>query len=317
MNIEELHEKFQEYGKNAKLWQRKCLMLLPEIQKQEVWRKKGFSSIYEYAAKLAGLSRGQVEDALYILRKIQDKPALQEVASQKGLNSIRPIITIANADEKFWAKKAMEMSNNTLRTYIRDIRNSHKFTGTSEEEFDIGIFRDIPKNESTTKTILMQLPENLANELEKLKGSGGWAELTQKFIELYKKDLQFQHENLKAEKPQVKKAQIKKSPPGKKPSRNIPAKIKRYVLKRSNGKCEFPNCHKSHEHLHHTNRFGSDKTHSPDQIVALCKAHHDLAHKGLIDHEEQLPKRWQIRKEIDYTSLNRFIDDQMQFYRRR
>lgn len=42
-NINELHEKFREYGRNAKEWQRKCILLLSEIARHEVWKIKGFS----------------------------------------------------------------------------------------------------------------------------------------------------------------------------------------------------------------------------------------------------------------------------------
>ncbi|KKQ70295.1 MAG: hypothetical protein US92_C0010G0027, partial [Candidatus Peregrinibacteria bacterium GW2011_GWA2_38_36] len=34
-----LHEKFVFYGKNAREWMRKCTLLLPEIEKHEIWKK--------------------------------------------------------------------------------------------------------------------------------------------------------------------------------------------------------------------------------------------------------------------------------------
>jgi hypothetical protein len=98
MKNDELHEKFVEYGRNAKEWMRKCVLLLPEIEKERIWKKKGFGSIYEYAAKLAGMSRWQVEDALRILKKIGDKPFLQQVVEKKGINSVRPVVTIATKE---------------------------------------------------------------------------------------------------------------------------------------------------------------------------------------------------------------------------
>ena len=48
-----LHQKFKQYGANAKEWTRKCILLLPDIEKYRIWEQKGFGSIYEYAAKLA------------------------------------------------------------------------------------------------------------------------------------------------------------------------------------------------------------------------------------------------------------------------
>lgn len=77
-----------QYGASAKEWMRKCVLLLPEIEKHRIWENKNFGSIYEYAAKLAGMSRNAVDDALRILRKIEDKPALQKVVEIKGLNAV-------------------------------------------------------------------------------------------------------------------------------------------------------------------------------------------------------------------------------------
>lgn len=285
MKIEELHQQFTDYGKNAKEWMRKCILLLPEIAKHEVWRKKGFSCIYEYAAKLAGMTRGQVDDALYILRKIEDKPMLKQVVEKKGINAVRPVISIATAEnEGFWANKVKEMGHHTLRAYVKE-------------------FRGAPKNGNATKIISMQLSAKLQNELQKIKGDKDWEEVMRKFIDLYNK-------NLEIELAQDKPNSVKNTP------RAIPQRIKNYVLKRSDGQCEFPNCYKKHEHLHHTNRFSSDKTHDPDQVIALCRIHHDLAHHGLINNENQPPQTWQIRKDPDLTSLNRYVDEQLQFYRR-
>ncbi len=291
MDINEIHEKFSEYGRNAKEWQRKCLLLLPEIAKREVWKAKGFSCIYEYAGKLAGMSKGQVNDALYILKKIEDKPALMAVVEVKGINAVRPVVSIATSeDEKFWAEKAREMSRHTLETYVRDLRNE------AAQQVRTG-----PKNENEIKVIPMQLSAKLAARLEKLKGDKNWEEIIEELVS--SKEANNQHE-------------ISKPDPVRTNSKHIPAKISSYVWQRSHEQCEFPNCHKKAEHLHHTNRFSSDKIHDPDQIVALCKEHHDLAHRGLIENEDNITTTWKIRKEPDYTSLNWFVDRQVQLYRR-
>ena len=68
---EQLHKQFVEYGKNAREWMRKCELLLPEIERKKIWKRKNFLSIYEYAAKLAGMSKHKVDDSLRILRKIE------------------------------------------------------------------------------------------------------------------------------------------------------------------------------------------------------------------------------------------------------
>ncbi|MDP4007796.1 MAG: hypothetical protein Q8P68_01240, partial [Candidatus Peregrinibacteria bacterium] len=68
-----LHLEFQTCGKNAKEWIQKCKMLLPKIQEQEVWRAKGFTNIYEYARVFAGMSTYAVDDALWIMKKLDNR----------------------------------------------------------------------------------------------------------------------------------------------------------------------------------------------------------------------------------------------------
>lgn len=288
MRIEEIHQKFIEYGTHAKEWRNKCILLLPDIEKYEVWKKKGFGSIYEYAAKLAGLTKLQVDEAIRVLRKIEDKPALLAIANQKGINAVKPVTTIATKEsDQYWANKAATMSKNELETFVREIKKTEDQADNSQKE-------TISK-----EFITMELSPGIAAKLKQLKDND-WNDLMKTFIALYEKDLA-------ASKPPAKKTA----------SRPIPAKIEQYVIKRCRNKCEFPNCNKPYRHLHHTNRFASDKIHDPNQIVALCKAHHNLAHKGLIKNENLQPQHWKIQQHPDLANLNRFIDDQVQFYQRR
>jgi len=117
-----LHVQFSRYGRNAREWMRKCVLLLPEIERSRVWNKKGFGSIYEYAAKLAGMSRETVNDSLRVLKKIEDKPLLKEVVEEKGIRIVKAIVNLVDdSNEKFWAEKAKTMSLHTLEVYKKAI----------------------------------------------------------------------------------------------------------------------------------------------------------------------------------------------------
>lgn len=314
MNINELHEKFSQYGKNAKEWLRKCALLLPEIEKYQVWKQKGFHSIYEYSYKLASMSKGQVDDALRILKKVENMPALMKVVEIKGINSVRPVTTIVTKEtQTYWAKQALKMSKHELETFVREMRidqaNNSKGTAGIYNQNEIRSPQVMiktsalsQKNGKNLESLSMALSPEIAAKLKKMN-NGDWNELMEKFIELYEKDLQ--------EKLIIAKSAVKKTA-----SRHIPIKIKKYILKRSNGKCEFPNCNKKINHLHHTDRFATNHEHDPEKIIVLCQSHHDLAHRGLVHNEEKDPKFWRIRQEPDYKNLNRFIDQQVEFYRR-
>lgn len=281
----ELHLRFSAYGKNAKEWLRKCALLLPEIERRRIWKKRGFGSIYEYAAKLAGMSRSSVDEALRVLKRIEDKPALKTVVEQKGINCVRPVAAIATEEtQEFWAEKVQEMSKHTLENYVRDYR----------KEFLPG---EEPK--PAKESILLELDPEIAQELKKLKGDNEWSDLMREFLALRK-------EKFEQEKPEVAQGR----------SRHIPAKIDRHVRGLTGGRCAFPGCCREGEVLHHIQRFSSERVHDPDKLVFLCKAHHEMAHLGLIANENQAPDKWKLREVADKTRLEWWVDDKVQFYRR-
>lgn len=284
-DVEILHEKFARYGANAKEWMKKCVLLLPEINRQRIWEKKGFSSIYEYAAKLAGMSRYNVNESLRVLEKIADKPALKKIIEAKGLNAVKPIVTISSSEtQEFWAEKAMQLTKNELEMYVRDFRGgkiSNESLGLAEKDVENGLFQvgGLPRKSENCKKLLMELSPGTASRLEKFKGDDDWETLMKEFLAL-KEDM------IEKDKPQ----------PVDNTSRHIPAEIKKFVLKKYNLRCAFPGCNKSYDALHHTQRFFLENVHDPDTIVPLCFTHHSLAHKGFIDDENLSPHEWKIRE---------------------
>ncbi|MBI5152508.1 hypothetical protein HZA39_03165 [Candidatus Peregrinibacteria bacterium] len=306
-----LHDRFTQYGKNAREWLRKCALLLPEIEKREIWRKRGFPNIYEYARILAGMSANAVNDALRILKKAEDKPALQRVIEEKGINAVRPVIAIATSETaSFWAEKAREMGKHTLEVYVKEFQKMQQqeleaagWYIDKTQNNNQSIFRTGTENRQTqalfpeikTETIQMEINPRTADELRKLKGSGNWDELMQKFIELYK-------EKLEAEKPEAVRSE----------SRYVPVAIERHALAKTNNTCAFPGCNRPYEILHHTARFSLTHEHNPDALVPLCKAHEQLAHLGLIENEESAPSEWRVRtlRDSAYEKSEKFKIDQ-------
>jgi hypothetical protein len=239
--MKNIHEKFVEYGRNARKWINECKMLLPEIERQGIWREKGFVSIYEYAAKLACLSRGQVDDALRIMKKIEDKPAILKVAHEKGLNSVRPVVTIATQEtQKIWATRARIMSKNALELHVRKIRTS---------------------TENQAQTIEMDLSQEVIEELKTLKGDGAWNNVMKELLEARKTLLE-----------QEKPKKVENA------GRSIPKAIEKWVIKTTNGQCYEQGCYKKYDVLHHEDYFALTKIHDPDRIKPLCKGHHELRH---------------------------------------
>ncbi|MFA6992001.1 MAG: HNH endonuclease signature motif containing protein [Candidatus Gracilibacteria bacterium] len=321
-----LHAQFSRYGRNAREWMRKCVLLLPEIERNRVWEKKGFSSIYEYAAKLAGMSRETVNEGLRVLRKIEDKPELMRVVKQKGLLAVKPVVAIATVeDAKFWASKAMNMSRHTLETYVKELKNQN---GLFEPQNSAGGRSGTAKNTNfpQQEAIEILVDKDVAEQLKKLKGSGDWNELMKQFLELrnnevmrLKKEAEQKFEEIEAKKRQsCVGAKVLTKP---KSTRSVPSKIQKYSFYKTNHTCAFPGCTKPAETLHHTDRFAITRKHEPDKIIPLCKAHHDLVHNGLIENENAEPAEWRIMR-VDNEhgpNINNYksvIDQQVAEYRR-
>ena len=279
MTIKEIHAEFVDCGKRALEWRRKCELLLPLVAREKVWARKGFSSIYEYAAKLAGMSRAVVDAALWTARKIEDKPALQEVAREKGLSRVRPVANLATQeDQEFWAEKAKTMSKHTLEAYAREYRNSCPGSKVQPEQLDDNL----------------HLPPALARRLQQLQKRQDFNTLLEQFID-----------QVESQKPEPVHTQ----------SRSIPAPIRRHTKEKTGYRCAYPGCHKPGEILHHTQRFALEKVHDPDRLVYLCHGHEGLAHHNLIENEESHPSTWTLRTQPDRNSPAFWIDQLVALYR--
>jgi len=119
----ELYDLCKEYGKNAKTWMRKFAVLLPEVFKRNLYRKKHFSTIHEFAAMLAGMSYSTTDQILSLDRALEGKPELKGLIERFGWSKIRVVASIATREtDKFWAEKVKELSKGALETYIRGLK---------------------------------------------------------------------------------------------------------------------------------------------------------------------------------------------------
>ena len=181
----------------------------------------------------------------------------------------------------------------------------------------------------------MEIPRELAEKLQKLKGQNDWEDLMKEFLQL-------REEKLNTELKEIEQKEIKKIIKKKNkivnvaeqngnigeiaiPKNNLykaknhqPSnKIKKYALHKTNHTCAFPGCTKPAEHLHHVERFGITRRHDPEKIIPLCKEHHELVHGGLIENEEKLPSEWTVRREPDMNDYKFLIDQRVAEYRQK
>lgn len=249
-----------QYGAAALEARRKFLGLLPEVNRRGLWRRKGYGSIFEFAAKMAGVSEDQVRNVLNLERKFAVLPQLRKalVSGRVSVNKlIRVAAVVTPENEDFWAKKVEILSQNAVATLVRDMKQA----GME--------LRAQPVSQEKHKFV--KLPEGVADKLEKLAAKGlDIGQLLEEFLDKREAELA-QAETKLQEKMEL---EIRDR------SRHLPVEVKRLLLRRHGDKCAVEGCRKPAEQVHHLRPWARGGGQEPDNLKPLCRGHHELAHAG-------------------------------------
>jgi hypothetical protein len=308
MTDKELYELCKKFGKETLEARQRFAGLLPEVSKRRLFEKKGFFSIYHFAAKLAGMSHDQVDIVLNLERKFEDKPVLQKalVSGEISVNKLVRIVSIAtveNQEELF--EKAKILSNRAVEVFVKDVKRWNENCGgnvygkNGENQNQIGSNKPLFDSKSLHVQTL-KLDCDIEKEL---------TEIQEKGIDInafLRKILQKRKEEIEQEKTRLANEQLQRKqqePIGRqsrvtchsrsnresiagmtvsktiKITRYIPAKIRKIIAEEHGTKCSFPGCPKPAKTLHHTARFALTQNHDPRYLAPLCEAHHEIAHK--------------------------------------
>jgi len=264
----ELLSRCRQYGRNALLWRRKFESLLPEVLRRRLYEKENCSSIYEFAAKFAGLSEAQVDTVFRVERKLQNRPILLESfysgeISAGKLDRAAGIVTPEN--EKEVHKMAKLLTARTFETYVRDQKRAVAAV-TAEME-------NLPTLFSVSKSLHMQkftLADDVIQELNRLaEQEKDVNELLREFLEQKKQEIERKEQDLSQKSREETHS----------PSRTHYNKATRDFLQEKYGnKCAIHGCTKPAEEIHHKIRFGLQANNDPAYLVPLCKDHHKIAH---------------------------------------
>lgn len=247
MTNRELYSKCVKFGRQALKARRKFIGLLPEVARRGLWRKKGYGSIYVFAYKLAGLSMRQVEEALRLERRLQDKPALHQalISGEIGVSKLTRVASIATKEnDAELVTRAKVLSKAAIETYIRDLKVLPGQTLELKEE----ICQPGPS-----------LDEDVKKELNDLQRKG--IDINQELREFFKQ----RKERLEAEKAKVKTN-----------TKQISASVRRYIINEKGARCA--KCGQKARQIHHVKHRSKGGTHDPGNLIPLCKEHHALEH---------------------------------------
>jgi len=252
-----------QYGAAVLEARRKFLGLLPEVARRRLWEQRGFGSVFEFAAKLAGVSEEQVRNVLNLSKKFHDLPVLQEklVNGDVSVNKLIRITGVVNPEnEMFWADQVDKLSQNAVETLFRDMRQ--------------------PKDQSRPQLRaqlavqeykFVKLPIEVAEELERLQQMG------MDVAELLRNFLKWREEALSRKEEKIEQKMVREI---KNRSRYVPVIVKKLVQEKYGDKCAVNGCTRHAENLHHVYLYAEGGDHLPRNFQRVCRGHHELAHGG-------------------------------------
>lgn len=193
----ELYTRCKYYGSKALKWRGRFAGLLPEVFQRRLYKRRGFASIHEFAAKLCGMSKEAVDKVLRLDNKLSDKPALRSQlrSGAVGWSKLQVVAGVASAKtDKKWASK-MDLSQKALEICVKEERSGQtrackgavdhaSATGASvfslkgeyqqtchfhsSADLTAGAVADGEK-ENQRKNLSMKLDEDLISQLQVLK----------------------------------------------------------------------------------------------------------------------------------------------------
>jgi len=270
MTDEKLFELCKRYGSEAQLWRRRFVGLLPEVNKRRLYLKKGFSSIFEFSAKLCGLSNDQVRLALNLEKRLEDKPVLKKMLEegQVSINKLARVVSIATPiNEEELAEKVKVLTKSALETFVRDEKYS---VSQNQEGSRKPLFESKSLPGQTSVKQEFHLAPDVVSELNTLNSMGiDVNDFLRKALEQRKEEIAKDMQSTQPDGPKNATAAS---------TRYIPAKVKKVLREEYGTKCSIPNCQKPAEVIHHTQRFGITHNNDPRFLAPLCYEHHEIAH---------------------------------------
>ncbi len=257
-NFYKLHKKI---GRNSLQWRWKFIGMLPEAYERRIHEKKGYESIFVYAAKLCGLSERQVRETLNLEKKFKETPTLHQllVTGKVSHNKLARVASIATPkNEEELAKQIQVLSKPAVETFVRDFKSENGLNKPQNR----------PKFTPGRK---------LQEKLEELQNKG--LNIDEILLEL----LEQREKNIQKKKNVIAKGSKQTD------SHYIPVANKKILHEEYGTVCAAPNCYRKSVEYHHTLRFSMSKSHNPHFLAPLCKEHHEIAHS--IDLKVQVRRR--------------------------
>jgi hypothetical protein len=271
----ELYSKCLELSGYIKKYRNQFIALIPLVEKRKVYLKHNMHSIYEFAAKLAGISNETVAKILRISHKLKKSPRLQEAfvngeVTWTKLEVVSPLISAKN--DLVLALKLPTMSVDAIRLMVKELKLPEgENLKSSKKQTELLSVKLSVKTMTKLKIFKAKVEKRLGHLVTWDKA---FSMMLEDFYQIYptetihnSKDIPLEPRSEQPRWPQAPEAVAEYS-------RYIPAKKRREILSRTNGLCS--KCNKPAQVLHHEDPYSVSYSH--ESVVPLCRAHHDLVH---------------------------------------
>lgn len=233
---------------------------LLEIDQRGLHTKRGFSSIGDYAMELVGIKPRKAHYLVFIASRLEKLPMIREAfdAGELPWTKAREITSVATAEtEADWLAKARALSNRDLEKQVR------RHTGGGSGGFTT-VTISMPVDVVDLWNDAYELAERISGtELEK------WQVLEPALAEFLGTHLPIA-------------AQGASESVAREDEKSLPAEVRNAVFERDGWQCAFPGCTmRKYLDPHHIVFRSHGVNDRLDNLVCLCRIHHDLIHRGM------------------------------------
>ncbi len=252
------------------MWMRKFEGLLPEVYRRRLYKRRGFSSIHEFAAKMAGMSHNKVDKILRLSKRLEDKPTLKTLFEEgevpyTKLELVSYAATVENEQE--WAEKVITQPRIKLEREIKSLPGK-TFEKTQPRTISLQL------DPETEKKLLA-----LQQKLSQTKGEA------QSLGEVIKGLVDDEHKEMKKTRnktvqrcPDCVRKRALQDAEKSETTRYVRTAIRDLVMIKQNYSCATSHCLRPPAELHHLDGYAITKSHDPERLRYLCSECHHLQH---------------------------------------
>ncbi len=299
MTDPELYALCKKWGAEALEARHKFIGLLPEVNSRSLYERRGYSSIYHFAATLGGVSEQLVNEVLRLEKRFEEMPKLHTalVNGEIGLSKLARIASVVEVkNEGEICEKIRSLSRRAVDVLVKEMKveiespteHNGLFEGKNEAKTLAGQNHDFEILSALSPEVKAKLKELIDKEIDINEiFLNAMAEREKELARQKAEIVKAQNEkHLVKNVVEISKSEVPNSPDaapvvsGKllAKSRHIPVKIRNILKMEFGSKCSYPGCHLRAEQIHHEKLFAYFGEHDPRVMKPLCRGHHELAH---------------------------------------